>query len=245
MLIKMLHRKLSNPGLFQLATYINQGRELLENEPDFAIRYNTNGETMRAIAEDFQRNNTLIPKRKNRNGIGHYIISFHPQEKRRLNSEKLFTIAQKFCEEIEADKKIVFARPHFDRANYHVHFMVSASKFGSGKSSRISKPRLRAIKQEMDRFQQQNFPELKQSLLHLSGKEVAKSSLTGIPLPQKFKESDGSLRVKRRRKISQLDSIRKTLVDIGKQYPDKEAFLIALKQQGIETYQYRNRCMGY
>ena len=238
-------RPLHSPGLHQLAWYINEKQESLENEPHFAIRYNTTGETAKTIAQDFQSNNALIKKRKSKQvGLYHTILSFHPKEKSLLDNEKLFAFAKAYCDLIEADKAVVFGRPHFEKHNVHLHFMSSASELGSGKSRRISKARLKEIQVAMNRFQQREYPELKHSLLYLPELKKTKSVFEGIPLSEKFRESDGSLRVKARGQVSKLDSIRKILADLAKTYPEKAVFLTALEQEGIITYQYRNRMNG-
>ncbi|SDR66939.1 Relaxase/Mobilisation nuclease domain-containing protein [Polaribacter sp. KT25b] len=238
MLIKMLSRSLSRPNLPQLIRYINEGKTHFDNEKNFILRHNTLGKNTKEVAEDFKQNNKFIKQGKQKRiGVQHIILSFHPKEKLFLNTEKLFGFAQKFSELMNFNSAITFGRVHFEKENIHLHFAVSASQFGNGKSRRISKQRLKEIQIDMNRYQQK-FPELKHSLLYLPELEKSKkSTLTGIPLPEKMKETDGSIRAKKRGQKSLLENIKEKLISIAKKYPKKEDFLKSIeKEEDFSVY---------
>ena len=247
MLIKMLSRSLSKPQISQLLKYINEGRESFEQEQHFITRHNTVGNTTLEISRDFEKNNKLIKKRKGRQvGIQHIILSFHPKEKHLLNNEKLFSFSQKFAELMDFDRAITFGRVHYEKHNVHLHFAVSASIYGSGKSRRISKAKLKEVQQEMNRYQQREFPELKHSLLYLPElKRERKRTISGIPLPEKMQEVDGSIRAKIRGQKSKLEILRNRLLTIAKKFPKEQDFIRAIQnEKGLEVYHYRNRING-
>ena len=247
MLIKMLSRPLSKPQISQLLKYINEGRESFEQEQHFIIRHNTVGNSTREIAEDFRKNNELIKKRKGRQvGIQHIVFSFHPKEKNLLDDKKLFLFSQEFARLMDFDKAITFGRVHYEKENIHCHFAVSASEYGNGKSRRISKAKLSEIQQEMNRYQQREFPELQHSLLYLPElKRERKRTLGGIPLPEKLREVDGSIRAKKRGQKSTLEIVRNRLLTIAKKHPKQLDFIRAIQnEKGLEVYQYRNRING-
>lgn len=242
MLIKMMSRPLSRPDLKQIITYVNQGRASFDDEPNFIIRYNTNGTNCKEVASDFKENNTLIKQGKGRrNGVVHIVLSWHIKELHLLNDRILFDFGKKFCGLINGENSLIFCRPHYDRQATHLHIVQSASLLNSGRSTRMSKARLKEIQIEMNRYQQQQYPKLKHSLLYLPelGKNK-KSTLTGIPLPEKMKQVDGSIRIMERGKISMLEQVRNQLLGIAKNNPKKEDFIKAIGVEKNLSVYYRS-----
>lgn len=240
MLVKSVTRDLKNPELHQLIKYVNEKRESFKNEPHFCLRYNTTGNTAKEIAKDFERNNKFIKKRKGKQvGVYHFILSFHPKEKHLLDDAKLFDFGQKFCELIEADKAIVFARPHWEKHNAHLHFSVSASAYGSGASRRLSKAKWKQIQIAINKHQKEHYKELKHWLLYLPELEKSRESNLGIPLPKGLKETDGSIRSKQRGKVSQLETVRNQLLTIAKEHPKKQDFIKAINREKRFSVYYR------
>jgi len=241
MLIKMMSRPLSRPDLHQLITYINQGQESFDNEPHFMIRYNTTGNSAKKVSDDFKQNNSLIKQRKGkRNGVVHIILSWHEKEHHLLDDTKLFDFGQKFCELINGDNSLIFCRPHYDKKNIHLHIAQSASLLNSGRSTRISKARLKEIQIEMNKYQKEYYKELKHSLLYLPELEKSRESSLGIPLPDGLKEVDGSIRAKMRGTTSQLEILRNQLLKLAKKYPEKQRFLKSINSESKIAVYSRN-----
>ena len=247
MLIKMMSRPLSKPDLEQLISYINQKRKTFDDEPNFIIRYNTNGKNCKEVADDFIINNTFIKQGKGkRNGVIHIVLSWHKKEQHLLNDAILFDFGKKFCDLINGDNSLIFLRPHYDKEAIHLHIAQSASLLGSQRSTRISKARLKEIQIEMNRYQQTKYKDLKHSLLYLPELEKQKkSTLTGIPLPTKMKEVDGSIRAKKRGQKSMLEILKTKLIEVAKNYPNKKDFLNALEiETEFSVYLRNNKATG-
>ena len=241
MLVKSVTRDLRKPELHQLIKYINEKRESLENEPHFCLRYNTTGNSAKEIAKDFEKNNEFI-KRRNSKQIGayHFILSFHPRERHLLDDSKLFAFGEKFCELMQADKSLAFLRPHWEKDNIHLHCAMSPSEFGSGKSRRMSKEQWKQVQIGMNEFQRDFHKELKHSLLYLPELEKSRESSLGIPLPEKMREVDGSVRSKIRGKKSQLEIVRNQLLEIAKKHHSKQNFIRAVNNEKTISVYLRN-----
>jgi len=240
MLIKMMSRPLSRPDLHQLMTYINEGRESFENEPHFILRYNTSGNTTKDIADDFERNNSLIQKGKGkRNGVVHIVMSWHTKEQHLINNVMLSDFGRKFSNLINGENSLIFCRPHYDKEAIHLHIAQSASLLNSGRSTRITKARLKEIQIEMNEYQREKHPQLKQSILYLPDLEKSRKSNLGIPLPEAMRETNGSFRTKSREKISQLETVRNQLLTIAKKFPQKHGFIKAINREKILSVYYR------
>ena len=246
MLLKVLSRKLSRPDLPQLIRYINQGRPSFQNEPNFIISYNTTGKTTKEVANEFKRNNDHIPKHKGRNGVLHLMASWAKKERHLMNDDILRAFGYKIGELFNADQALMWGRPHYDKENVHLHFALSASWLDSGRSTRISRERLKEIQIELNEMQRDLYPQLKHSLLYLPELEqFHRKTLTGIPLPEKMKEKDGSVRAKMRGEQSVLDHLRERLLGLAKSHPRKLDFIRAINQQDdIAVYHYRNKPNG-
>ncbi len=240
MLIKMMSRPLSRPALHQLMRYINEGRESFENEPHFILRYNTSGNTTKEIADDFTHNNSFIRRGKGkRNGVVHIVMSWHKKEQKLIDDSMLSDFGRKFAELINCENSLIFCRPHYDKEAIHLHIAQSASLLNSGKSTRISKARLKEIQIEMNEYQREHYPQLKHSLLYLPDLERTKESSLGIPLPESIRETDGSIRAKMRGKVSQLETVRNQLLAIAKKYPQKQDFIKAINNEKTLSVYYR------
>lgn len=241
MLVKSLTRDLKNPELHQLVRYVNEKQESLEKEPHFCLRYNTTGNTAKDIAADFEKNNEFIKWRDSKQiGAYHFILSFHPKERQLLNNAILFDCGQKFCELMEADKSIAFLRPHWEKDNIHLHCAMSPTEYNSGRSRRMSKARWGKVQIAMNEFQKERYPALKHSLLYLPELGKSRKSSLGIPLPDTLRETDGSIRAKQRGKMSQLEIVRDKLLEIAKNYPEKQDFIKAINREKALSVYYRS-----
>src|SRR6266513_2152857 len=73
-------------------------------------------------------------------------------------------------------RRIYVAIPHFDKEHYHIHICASGIEYKTGKSLRLTKPNLLALKKNIQQFQIEKFPELSKSVVGHGKKE--KSLLT-------------------------------------------------------------------
>lgn len=153
MIIKSLARK--RPGFQQLIGYI--GRDA---GPTFS-RNLFGAERAGQVAQAFEANHALLPKRKNGNALYHEVIVLPPQVglSRAQQAQILQTLADRYCE-LRAPDNLAWGRIHQDTDNNHIHLMISANPAQSKTRTRLSKARFAEIQTAMEREARARFPEL-------------------------------------------------------------------------------------
>ena len=127
------------------------------------IRHNVHSRSISGYVKEFQRNEDLrIHKRKDNVQIHHTILSFSNKDKAHVTEEVLRDMAQKFIELRGKDNLYVIVS-HHDHDHVHLHCSISGTKI-NGLSSRISSAEFAKLKIELDRYQQQKYPQLVHSL---------------------------------------------------------------------------------
>lgn len=157
MIIKSMSRK--TVSFRQLLAYIDgperKGAPLLHNL----------GEVMDPdqIRREFQANAHLLPARKNGNILFHEVLSFSAADQEALTPNVLEALTRHYLE-IRAPYALGYARAHFDSGNPHVHIVLSANNFASSRRLRLPKARFLHIQTELERYQQELFPQLEHSI---------------------------------------------------------------------------------
>ena len=238
-LIKYLTRDARRPGLLQLVNYVFEGTKSVPDDRSFHLLHNVSGITTQEIAKQFREHNKQYLKiRKSKTvGVYHIIISWHVDEKEKLNDTTLRAFAEKFVGMNPSAMYVI--RAHYERDNIHLHVIQSATEYGSRTSMRLSKAELKHLQQEINRFQQERFPELDKSVLYLDERKREKVSDLGIPLPSRLEfKSDGEYRIKRRKKKTHKEILRTELASLCRPGMSEAAFLQAVEQHAeIELYQ--------
>ena len=166
MIIKSLARK--RPGFRQLIGYFGR-----DTGPVFSR--NLYGAVHAAeVAQAFEANHALLPKRKNGNALYHEVIVLPPQPglSRAKQAAILKQLAERYCE-LRASGNLAWGRIHQDTDNSHIHLMISANAAQSKTRTRLSKARFAEIQAEMEREARARFPELQDKLIydHASDKQ--------------------------------------------------------------------------
>ena len=160
MIIKSMSRKV--PSFAQLLSYI-------EREPgqeEFCIRHNLMARDMERIRTEFERNGTLLRKRKNGVYLYHEIISITRAKglSAKEQKDRLYQIAQNYIA-ARCPDNLVFGGLHQDKDHsYHMHLMISANRAGQQNRLRLSKGQFREIQVQLEAHVLENFPELEQTL---------------------------------------------------------------------------------
>lgn len=129
----------------------------------FIVKHNVRGNSLGTFIKQFETNETFrIVRRKDSTLIHHTVLSFSNKDTKHITDKLLKDIAQKFIAERGVNNLYVGTK-HEDRNHIHLHIAVSGTQL-NGRSSRISKQQLHHIKLELDRYQQEKFPELVHSL---------------------------------------------------------------------------------
>ena len=92
-------------------------------------------------------------ERSNANIALHEIISFHKSDSDKLPKKVLLKIARKYAKE-RSPNSMVISTMHSDKDHLHIHNVISALEFATGKPVRLSKTEFREVKKRMEQFQE-------------------------------------------------------------------------------------------
>jgi len=150
----------------EVIEYINHDKGRIDEQNTFTIKHNLRSDTLEGIIKEFQDNDLYRKKRKRGIVLYHEMLSYHPEDKHKISMDILEQTAQKFIE-LRGQHALCFAKPHIENDNIHIHFCFSGNELNSSKTLRLEKKRFRAIRLEMERFQNR-FPELSNSIVYLN-----------------------------------------------------------------------------
>jgi hypothetical protein len=146
-----------------------QSAERIEELPGFLLKHNIKENDLNAIAQKFSENeNERIHKRSNAVTSYHTVISFSPREGKSLTKDKLAAIAKEFARLNGAAPAIAGVHMEKDR-NFHIHFLASATV--GGYADRKTKEAYAQIKEQLQAYQQKEFPELIASIVNHGAKK--------------------------------------------------------------------------
>lgn len=227
MIVKVKGRK--RGSWRQLITYVlhdtervPDSRVILHNLPDGSI-------------DDwvgwFKHNETFREnRRRNSVKLTHEILSFHPKDKDQLTLEKLEDIAREYIER-RGPRGVYLGAIHLAKDHYHIHFCVSGVEYRSGQAMRLSKQEMKTLKQGLQDYQRERYPELVHSL--------AKHGRRGLNLSDReyrWQQKEGKLSTKQRLHL--------VLTSAYEAAKDIDDFLGELAEQGLAVYLRRGKPTG-
>lgn len=158
--IKSLTRKDRNFG--QLIKYIfNKDQHTHSDFTYFQNIYDTAEDDVEKIIETFKKNDQYRKKRKGGITVFHEILAFSPKDNENINQhpEFLEDIGKKYIE-LRAPESIAIIKPHHDKDHVHLHIVFSANAKGSSKNMSIRKKDFRIIKEALQEYQKEMYPDL-------------------------------------------------------------------------------------
>lgn len=190
----------------------------------FIIKQNLTGKNIKEWVKEFEKNEqSRIHQRSNNVKIFHEILSFHRDEKH-LTMEKLQDIGKKYLE-LRNENAVALAVPHQDKEHLHLHIALSGVEAKTGRALRVSQAEFKAIKQQIQEYQLQKYPELTKSIVDHSGKRKEK------PKDREFQL------IKRTHKVSEKDRTKQTLEQCFKQALSQADFIKRVSQAGLKVYE--------
>ena len=230
MIIKSMARK--EPTFVQLYDYITREGDY---DSDYCFTRNFILQDRDTILREFDRNSSLLSKRKNGNYLYHEIISITRAKgiSEQAQKDKLFAIVQQYAES-RAKDCLVFGGLHIEKDhNLHFHLMISANKYNQSRRYRLSKKQFSEVKIGLETHVLEHVPELEQAQLISAGKT------------QNGKISNREYALKKRTgKPTQKELFREKLQGIFKKSVDKDDFFTKLKDANIECY-VRGKTVGF
>ena len=117
-----------------------------------------------------QNNEKRLIKRKNANRIYHEIISFNKLDSDKLNSKNLNKLARYYAK-IRSKNSLVVSALHSDKEHLHVHNVISAVEFETGKAVRLSRSDFKNVKLNLEAWQEKNLGLIHSRVNHNKKKE--------------------------------------------------------------------------
>lgn len=229
MIVKIKTRK--KPSFEQLLNYMLQPKE--HSHHHFILKHNIRGETIEEWVRQFKENETYRKfKRPDSVILSHEILSWHKDDTRNISLDKLEEMAREYIS-LRNPNGIYIVIPHTDKDHYHFHICASGVEYRTGKAMRMSKPEFTKLKQGIQSFQRQKFPELSKSIVAHGrmGKEFA--------LP------DTEYQIKRRTgRASDKEKILEMLRECHNTAVSKNDFFSRLQKRGLETYSRGGKITG-
>lgn len=232
MIIKSLSRK-SNP--VQLIKYAlryslkENNTQLQKENATVLLKHNLRSKDIEGYIKEFKDNESYrIYRRKDSVILFHTILSFAPDDTKRISKPMLKDIAQKFVQ-LRGSDCLNLAVSHTEKQHKHIHILTSGVKI-NGKSSRVSKQGFNHILNELEKYQQDKYPSLVHSKnTHSKTKIQDKEQL--IAHLQKTRNSN---------KLSLLNNLEKAYQNAQ----SKEDFSKRLSSGGYEIYFRNGRPQG-
>lgn len=222
MIVKHLSVK-TKAGMGRLLNYLANAPDRLRDKEgkSFVVRNHLLGSNPEEWEREFLLNEEKrMTERSDSVYAHHVVLSFHADDAPHITQEVLQDFAEQYIS-FAAEDALVLAVPHHDRDHLHVHLAISGIDRYEGKSTRMSQGEFAELKQKLQDYQCEWYPELSNSLVeHGRSKRVDKS---------RDQEAEHKPRTKKESLIEQIQE----LLNISS---SREDFLASLEKEGINTY---------
>lgn len=210
-------------------------RHFDERKQSFVIKHNIRGESIEEWVKQYQENETYRKLRRPDSVIlSHEILSWHREDTKNITIEKLEEMAKEYIK-LRNPSGMAIAVSHSDKQHLHIHFCFSGLEYHTGKSLRMSKAEFTKLKQDIQNFQKEKFPELSNSIV-----EHGKSEKKTLALP-----SDREYQIKRRTgRATDKEQVLGMLKDCYHRAISKEDFFEMVEECGLKIYERGGRISG-
>ena len=219
---------------FVMNKYIKGDRKYekqMQEEPHFERRSVIVEKRIQNTMKQFEINESKRKiQRKNANRAYHEIISFHKEDTKHLPKKVLLKIARKYAKE-RSPNSMVVSTLHSDRDHLHIHNVISALEFATGKPVRLSRKEFKEVKIRMEQYQEQELG-LEFSKVDHSKKKVA--------MLQHDIERELNLRGKR----SEKQQIQSKLVEVFAKQRTEHVYYKEFENAGLDLYSRDNKIVG-
>jgi len=231
--IKPHHNKKSFHSL--LDYMINDKDRLFDNEgKSFAIAHNLKGDNIEEWEEQLRENEQYrLNKRSDSVLLTHEIISWHKDDAENISLEKLEDMAREYIQQRNPNGMYI-AVQHFDKEHYHVHICASGIEYRTGKGMRLAKKDLQILKQKIQQYQIEKYPELNKSIVRHGAPQKEQALLS--EKEYQFKQRTG--------RASERDRVSVMIKTCYKSAVSKEDFFMKINECGLSTYFRGGRTTG-
>lgn len=153
-------------------TFWEQQLEREQLPAAFIIKHNVLANSIEGFVKEFRENEAgRIHKRADQTSVHHTILSWSNKDKERVTDTMLRDMAKQYIQARGPQCKFV-GTVHKDKDHIHLHLVMSGTTL-NGRSSRISKQEFHEVKQKVQAYQKEKYPELAHSLPeHGKGRRV-------------------------------------------------------------------------
>ena len=135
----------------QLIDYILHDKGRINDSMSFTILHNLRSSAQNDIVREFVKNDEYRKKRHRGVVLYQEILSFHPDDKEKLDLETLEDISRKFIE-LRGKHALCIAKPHIENENVHIHFCFSGTEHKSSKTLRLDNHDFRDIRMQLEKY---------------------------------------------------------------------------------------------
>jgi len=226
-------RRFNRPSFGYLLRYIFRDQAALSQNGKgmFVYLKYVKGSTLEDWESSFLENEQYRKStRKNTVYLRHFVLSFDPKDTPYLNGIKLLDLTEQFIEAYHPRAQAV-AAAHFDTDHVHVHVCIATIEYRTGKTIRHSKREFAKLKERVQLYQQQRYPELIHSVIQDKG-DASKG------------KSSGEYRMQKRGITTKKATLTKLLTQLLNQATSLANFLEQLHAKGVQEYYRGGRITG-
>lgn len=169
-------------------------------------------------------------ERRNKNIAYHEIISFHKADTDKLPKKVLLKIARKYAKE-RSPNSMVISTMHSDKDHLHIHNVISALEFATGKPVRLSRKEFKEVKIRMEQFQEKELGLTFSKVNHSKKKEA-------------MLQLDIERELNLRGKQSERQELRDVLVEVFARVRTEEVDKREFEKAGIQFYSRGGKIVG-
>lgn len=169
-------------------------------------------------------------ERRNKNIAYHEILSFHKADTDKLPKKVLLKIARKYAKE-RSPNSMVISTMHSDKDHLHIHNVISALEFATGKPVHLSRKEFKEVKIRMEQFQEKELGLTFSKVNHSKKKEA-------------MLQLDIERELNLRGKQSERQELRDVLVEVFARVRTEEVDKKEFEKAGIQFYSRGGKIVG-
>ena len=229
MILKSLSR--SRPDYANLLNYIFNDHDTVRGKEAFVLKKNLSGNSIEQWVKQYKFNEAnRIHQRKNNVKIFHEVISFSRHDTPNITPAKIKAIGKKYLQ-LRGENIMTIGTVHHNRDHIHLHFCVSPVEIETGRSIRVSRDTFRKLKNELQQFHLEKFPEIKNSTVDHNKKKMERTS-------------EKEYQMKKRGMVSEREKVKNILDMIYLKSTSVNEFIQGVQSNGLQIYYRSGKVYG-
>ena len=209
----------------------NFDKEMQEAQSDLIKEQKLLEKRIKNMVSQFNDNESKRTiERRNKNIAYHEILSFHKADTDKLPKKVLLKIARKYAKE-RSPNSMVISTMHSDKDHLHIHNVISALEFATGKPVRLSRKEFKEVKIRMEQFQEKELGLTFSKVNHSKKKEA-------------MLQLDIERELNLRGKQSERQELRDVLIEVFARVRTEEVDKKEFEKAGIQFYSRGGKIVG-